>query len=147
MARFHIYLKLYQNFDRLCGLVVRVPGYRSRGPGFDSRRYHIFWEAVGLERGPLSLVRMTEELLEWKSSGSESRKIEVNGHGEPLRWPRNILYLQKLALTLLTSGGCSIGIVCLWTKATEFTIWGFHGSEASYCRLLEYDTLCSLASG
>jgi hypothetical protein len=25
--------------DRLCGLVVRVPGYRSRGPGFDSRRY------------------------------------------------------------------------------------------------------------
>jgi hypothetical protein len=28
--------------DRLCGLVVRVPGYRFRGPEFDSRRYHIF---------------------------------------------------------------------------------------------------------
>jgi hypothetical protein len=28
--------------DRLCGLVVRVPGYRSRCPGFDSRRYQIF---------------------------------------------------------------------------------------------------------
>jgi hypothetical protein len=28
--------------DRLCGLVVRVPGYRSRGPEFDSRRYQIF---------------------------------------------------------------------------------------------------------
>jgi hypothetical protein len=27
---------------RLCGLVVRVPGYRSRDPGFDSRRYQIF---------------------------------------------------------------------------------------------------------
>jgi hypothetical protein len=25
---------------------------------------------VGLERGPLSLVRITEELLDWKSSGS-----------------------------------------------------------------------------
>jgi hypothetical protein len=50
--------------DRLCGLVVRVPGYRSRGPGFDSRRYEIFGEVVGLERGPLSLVRINEELLE-----------------------------------------------------------------------------------
>jgi hypothetical protein len=29
--------------DRLCGLVIR-------GPGFDSRRYKIFWEVVGLER-------------------------------------------------------------------------------------------------
>jgi hypothetical protein len=25
--------------DRLCGLVVRVLGYRSGGPGFDSRHY------------------------------------------------------------------------------------------------------------
>jgi hypothetical protein len=25
---------------------------------------------VGLERGPLGLVRIIEELLEWKSSGS-----------------------------------------------------------------------------
>jgi len=50
--------------DRLCGLVVRVSGYRYTGPGFDSRRYQIFWVVVGLERGPLSLVRSTEELLE-----------------------------------------------------------------------------------
>jgi hypothetical protein len=28
--------------------------------GFDSRRYQIFWEAVGLERGPLNLVSTTE---------------------------------------------------------------------------------------
>jgi hypothetical protein len=55
--------------DRLCGLVVGVPGYKIRGPGFDSRRYQIFWDVVGLERGPLSLVRITEELLERKSSG------------------------------------------------------------------------------
>jgi hypothetical protein len=29
-------------FDRLCGLVVRVSGYRYRGLGFDPRRYQIF---------------------------------------------------------------------------------------------------------
>jgi hypothetical protein len=38
--------------------------------GFDSRRYQIFWEVVGLERGPLSLVTATEELLEIKHSGT-----------------------------------------------------------------------------
>ena len=50
--------------DRLCGLVVRVSGYRYRGLGFDSRHYQIFSVVVGLERGPLSLVRSIEELLE-----------------------------------------------------------------------------------
>jgi hypothetical protein len=38
--------------------------------GFDSWRYHIFWEVVVLERGPLSLMSTIEELLERKSSGS-----------------------------------------------------------------------------
>jgi hypothetical protein len=52
--------------DRLCGLVVKVPGYRSRGLGFDYRRYQIFWEVVGLERGSLSLVRIIEDVLERK---------------------------------------------------------------------------------
>jgi hypothetical protein len=56
--------------ERFCGLVVRVSGYRSRGPGFDFRPYKSFWEVTGLERGPLSLMRTTEELLGWKSSGS-----------------------------------------------------------------------------
>jgi hypothetical protein len=46
--------------------VVRVPGYRSRGLGYDSRHYQIFLEVVGLERGPLSVVSITDELLEWK---------------------------------------------------------------------------------
>jgi hypothetical protein len=38
--------------------------------GFDSGRYQIFWEVVGLERGPLSLVSTIEELLGRKISGS-----------------------------------------------------------------------------
>jgi hypothetical protein len=37
-------------FDRLCGLVVRVPGYRFGGPGFDSRHYPKK-KVVGLEWG------------------------------------------------------------------------------------------------
>jgi hypothetical protein len=45
------------------GLVIRIPGYRSRGSGFVSRRYQIFGELVSLERGPLSLVSTIEELL------------------------------------------------------------------------------------
>jgi hypothetical protein len=57
---------LIAEFYRLCGIVVRVSGYRSRGLGFDSRRFQIFSVAAGLERGPLSLVRTTEELLEGK---------------------------------------------------------------------------------
>jgi hypothetical protein len=35
--------------DCLCGLVLRVCGYSSRGPRFDSRRYRIFCVVVGLE--------------------------------------------------------------------------------------------------
>jgi hypothetical protein len=62
----HLYkiLSSKEETDRLCGLVVRVSGYRYRGLGIDSRRYQIFWVVVGLERGPLSLVRSIEELLE-----------------------------------------------------------------------------------
>jgi hypothetical protein len=43
---------------------------------FDSQRHQIFWEVLGLERGPHSLVSTTDELLERKSSGSglESRE-------------------------------------------------------------------------
>jgi hypothetical protein len=51
--------------DRLCGLVVRVLGYRSGGPvsipGTTTKK-----KVVGLERGPLSLVSTTEELLDRK---------------------------------------------------------------------------------
>jgi hypothetical protein len=74
--------------DRLRCLVIRVPGYRSRGPGFDSRRYQISWEAMGLERGPLSLVSTIEELLWRKSSGFclENREIRPEGSVTLTTW-------------------------------------------------------------
>jgi hypothetical protein len=45
-----------------------------KGTGFDPRRYQIFWEAVGLQRGSLSLARIIEELFEGNSgSGLKNR--------------------------------------------------------------------------
>jgi hypothetical protein len=76
----YIYIYIYTYIDRLCGLLVRAPGYRSRDPGYDSRRYQIFWDVVGLELGPLSLVRIIVELLEWKNSGS-GQENRINGRG------------------------------------------------------------------
>jgi hypothetical protein len=51
--------------DRLCGLMVRVLGYRSpearvQFPALPEKK------VVSMERGPLSLVSTTEELLERK---------------------------------------------------------------------------------
>jgi hypothetical protein len=68
-----------QSYDnKLPGWAYRLPLWSSgqsswlqiRRPGFDSRHYQIFWgkkkTGVGLERGPLSLVSTTEELLDRK---------------------------------------------------------------------------------
>jgi hypothetical protein len=87
---------------------------------FDSRRYQIFWQVVGLERGPLSLVSTTEELLERKSSGSGLENPDY-GSRDPSRWPRGTLYLQKSALTS-KSGGRSVGVVPSRTKAKGFSL-------------------------
>jgi hypothetical protein len=78
--------------------------------GFDSRRYPIFWEVVGLERGPPRLVSTIEELIERKSSGS-GQEIRDYGRRDPSRWPCGTLYPQKLALSSPTRGGRTVGIV------------------------------------
>jgi hypothetical protein len=94
----YVYIYIY---DRLCGLVVRVLDYSSRGPGFDSRALQK--KVVGLERGPLSLVSTTEELVDRNSSGSCLENREY-GRRDPSRWPRGTLYPQKLSITSPTSG-------------------------------------------
>jgi hypothetical protein len=79
-------------------------------------------KVVGLERGPLSLVSTTEELLGRNSSSSS---LEIREYGDrdsstlsmwhPLR--------KTLALTSPTSGGRSVGIVRLRTLTTEFFLF------------------------
>jgi hypothetical protein len=62
-------LPMYREPDRICGLVIRVPGYRSRFTGFNSQRCQISGEVVQLSE--------IEELLE-RSSGSG---LENQGYG------------------------------------------------------------------
>jgi hypothetical protein len=64
-VHFHNLYLVSFNIDCLRGLVVRVLGYRFGGPGSipgTARKKKV----VGLERGPLSLVSTTEELLDRK---------------------------------------------------------------------------------
>jgi hypothetical protein len=77
-------------YDCLC-LVV---GYRSRDPGFDSQCYQIFWEVVVLEGSPLSIV-LLRSYLNGKvvTLGLENQD---NGCVDPLFWPHDTLYLQKV---------------------------------------------------
>jgi hypothetical protein len=96
--------------------------------GFDSLRYQIFWEVLGIERAPLSLVSTTEELLERKSSGSGlgNRDYSHRGSAALTTWHPLSLSLslppQKLALTSPTSGGRSVGIVRSRTQDTVFSL-------------------------
>jgi hypothetical protein len=106
--------------DCPCGLEGQSSWLQIQRSGFDSQLYQIFWELVGLEWCPFSLMSTTEELLGRKSSGS-SPEIQKYGHGDPSRWPCGTLYPQKLALTSPTSGGHSVRIVCSQTQAMEFS--------------------------
>jgi hypothetical protein len=73
---------------------------------------------MSLERGPLSLVSKTEELLERKNSGSGLESREYGRRG-PSDWPRITIYPQKLALTSPKNSGRSVGIVRSRTQAKE----------------------------
>jgi hypothetical protein len=64
------FLQLPHPSDRLCGLVVRVLGYRSGGPGSIPGITRKKKRVVGLERGALNLVSTTEELLDRKVAAS-----------------------------------------------------------------------------
>jgi hypothetical protein len=101
------------NWIYICYVEESIPPLWSSGQsswlqilrsGFDSRRYQIFSEVVGLEWGPLSLVSTTEELLGRNSCGSSLENGDY-GSRDPSHWPRGTFYPQKLALTPLTRRG------------------------------------------
>jgi hypothetical protein len=90
--------------------VVKWSEFLATDPEVRVRFYQIFWEVVGLKRGPLSLVSTIEELLGRKSSDSGLERREY-GRRDPSRWPRGTLYPEKLALPSPTIGGRSVCIV------------------------------------
>jgi hypothetical protein len=92
--------------------------------GFNSRRYQIFWEVVGLERGSLSFVSTTEELFERKSSGSDLQIQDYGRRGTAALTTWHHPYPKKFSLTA-PSGGHSVCIVRLRTQATEFGFFLF----------------------
>jgi hypothetical protein len=75
-----------------------------------------------MEWGPISLVSAIEELLERKSNGSSLENRYYGHRGSVALTKRHPSIRKKLALTLLTSGSHSVGIVCSWTKAMELYV-------------------------
>jgi hypothetical protein len=78
------------------------------------------WEIVDLERGPRSLVSITEELPELKSSDFGTRKSRLTSVG--IRCADHVTPSIQLALTSPTSGGRLVGIFLSWAKATKFLL-------------------------
>jgi hypothetical protein len=100
--------------------------------GFDSRCYQIFWEIVGLERGPLSLVSTTEELRGGKKSDS-GLEIREYGQRDLSCWPHGTLHPLNFSLTSPTSSGHLVSIVRSRTQATEFV----GTMKGTYCHCLQ----------
>jgi hypothetical protein len=93
--------------------IIVMDCYRSRGPEFDSRRYQIFWQVVGLERFLLSLVSTTEELLARKSTGSGLENGDYGRRGSAtLTTRRSLGWYVSLADK---SHGVVIIVMSYWT--------------------------------
>jgi hypothetical protein len=93
-----------------------VPGYRSRGSGFDSQGQNLLCEVVSITRGPLSGSRLEEPKL-WA--------VGTRFADHATFWP------LKLVLISSTSDCLSVGVVRLRTKSCGVCL---------FC--ISYKTLC-----
>jgi hypothetical protein len=107
--------KITQAFWNVKCLVVRVPGYRSRGPGSisGSTRFSEKWWVWNGSTQPRE-CNWGVTLKKISRSGLENREY---GRRDSSRWPHGTLYQHKLAPTSPTSGRRYIRS---WTHAREF---------------------------
>jgi hypothetical protein len=82
--------------------------------GFDYRRYRIFWEVVGLERGPLNLVSTIEQLLKRKSSCSG---LEIRDTAVEIRHADHVTLSVRKGWHYLRRQGRSLGCYSLLTDS------------------------------
>jgi hypothetical protein len=99
-----------------------------RRPGIDSQHYQKK-KLVGLERGPISLVSTTEELLDRKVA-APVYKTEYTVVGIRHLDHVAISIRKKLTITSPTSRGLSVGIVRSRTQTMEFSLVGSETCEA-----------------
>jgi hypothetical protein len=89
-------VKITPNFTLYISAVGPTLWFSVQRSGFDSRRYQIFWEVVGQERGPLSLVSTTEEPLGRKSSGSGLENRDYGRRGSAALTTRHPIIRKKV---------------------------------------------------
>jgi hypothetical protein len=119
---------------------IKKRGERPRSKGLSSQRKRdlpqrkIASLAIRVRFGSQMRTRYSDWGFPWFSSV----KTEINRRGISLRWPRNTLNQQRLAVTSPTSGGRSVGIVRLRTTVTEFSFFSFSIESKGYDLNFEY---------
>jgi hypothetical protein len=91
-------------------------------------------------------VCITEDPLQWKSSGSGSRKPRLTTVGIRCADQITPSNLQKVALTSPTSAGRSVSIVRLRTKVTEFSFSLLYKSHTGRFKCFKFKHTSGLQS-
>jgi hypothetical protein len=96
-----LYFEFSHSFFRYSdNLAIRLPGCRTRGPGCDSRHCHVFWVAVGPERGPLSPCE-DKWGATWKKSSGCGLEYRLTIVQDPPLWPHDTPLSKKLGLNFV----------------------------------------------